>query len=1452
MICQDRGGVGAALGARLRAAGAQVLAADATGDTRRPEEFAALWQQLGAMEAPKDLRVLFLSGLDAADSETLADLEASVLAGCGELLHLFQSLSGGVRAKRTRVTVVTRGAQAVVSSDAVAVSQAPLLGLLSTLALEFPEIGCAAVDLPPRLNAEDSQGLDALMREVAEAAGVDRVALRNGARYVARLVRLQVPLAAEISIRADASYLVTGGLGALGLLVARHLVERGARHLTLVGRREPSDAARAVIRDLEATGATITHSRADVARGADVAQLVSEIQRDRPPLAGIVHAAGVRDDGVAGQQTLERFAPVLAPKVAGAWNLHTCTRDLPLDFFALFSSSASVFGSPGQANYSAANAFLAALAHERRRLGLPATSIAWGPWAEGGMAADVSNADRNRWAQIGLDLIKPVKGLIWLGRLAATPVAEAVVLPANWARFSAQAGEDLGAFLEELTPADARASAAPPKPIESDFRAELERLPKGRRRAALDAHVRDHVRAVLALAASMRLGAQEGFRDLGMDSLMAVDLRNRLQRSLGCTLPATVAFDHPNVDALAAYIGGEVLGVLSGASANAPGQASPIAATTEPIAIVGIGCRFPGGASDPEAFWRLLHDGVDAITEIPAERWDVDAFYDADPDTPGKMYTRWGGFLDGIDRFDPRFFGMTPREAVSLDPQQRLLLEVSWEALENAGQRPDSLRGSSTGVFIGISGNEYVGVQLEGRSLSELDAYAGTGNAPSMAAGRLSFTLGLQGPSFAVDTACSSSLVAVHLACQSLRLGESRLALAAGVNLILTPTANVVLSRARMMSADGRCKTFDASADGYVRGEGCGVVVLKRLNDAIADGDNILALIRGTAVNQDGRSSGLTVPNGLAQESLIREALEQSGVAGEEIGYVEAHGTGTSLGDPIEVRALGTVLCADRPAGEPLRLGSVKTNLGHLEAAAGIAGLIKTVLALRHEAIPPHLHFVTPNPLIPWAELPVEVPTAPVAWPRAGGRRVAGVSSFGFSGTNAHVVVEEAPVAAAPAQAAGVERPCHVLVLSGRTDAGLRAAAEQFVAYLSTESDAALPDVCFTANTGRAHFEHRLAAIGGTREALRAQIANYLTGVGPAAASGRAEVAEPPKVAFMFAAEAMAPGIERELIETQPAFRRAVEQCAALSPLDAADLRLFAVEYALAELLRSWGIEPSVVMAEGAGASVAGCVAGCVAGVFTLEEAIRLVGAGSGGDPEAIRSAAATVLYQPPQIELVSSVTGEGLDAVVTTSAYWADRRERASESSHRARTEIVFAIGPRLTQWHELLASVAALEVRGATIDWAGFDQEYTRRKVALPTYPFQRERYWVDAPEGSDVAAAASAAAQGGSYRRDWLYDIEWPRAEATDVTPGSPAGSWLILAGDGDVGSQLGLEVERRGGTSSIVRRTDRDAWKLIDARVSTSTLDRVVWLSGAVHPADGDGPMSFDGRNGTAAR
>jgi acyl transferase domain-containing protein len=647
-----------------------------------------------------------------------------------------------------------------------------------------------------------------------------------------------------------------------------------------------------------------------------------------------------------------------------------------------------------------------------------------------------------------------------------------------------------------------------------------------------------------------------------------------------------------------------------------------------PIAIVGAACRYPGGIEDPEALWRLVRDGVDAVGEVPADRWDVEAYYDADPKAPGKMVTRRGGFLTQVDQFEPQYFGISPREAATMDPQHRLLLETSYEALESAAIAPDSLVRSLTGVFVGITTGDY-GQLLRAGGPESTDVYSATGTALNAAAGRISFALGFHGPCVAIDTACSSSLVAVHLACQSLRAGECELALAGGVNIILSPDAMVLFSKWGMMAPDGACKAFDAAADGFVRAEGCAVVALKRLSSAIEARDPILAVIRGSAVNSDGRSSGLTVPNGLAQQAVIRSALANALLQPTDVDYVEAHGTGTPLGDPIEIEALGAVYGTGRHPNKPLPVASIKTNIGHTEAASGIAGLLKVVMQMRHNAIAPHLHFKVASPSIRWDEFAVSVPTKLVPWPVGPRVRRAGVSSFGFSGTNAHIIIEEAPSISEDARAD--RRLARIIALSARTEPALRAVAKRLRLVCEAVDSPTLGDVSTTLALGRNHHVHRAAYICDSEEALRDGLLAIELGKTPSlGAIGEARLGGRRKVGFLFTGQgSQYSGMGRKLYETEPLVRSLLERAAsALSgtlerPLldvmfneDCAHFltqtqytqpALFALEFALAELWRSWGIEPAVV----AGHSVGEYVAACISGVFSLEDGLSLIGSRS-------------------------------------------------------------------------------------------------------------------------------------------------------------------------------------------------------------------------------------------------
>ncbi|MDJ0583420.1 type I polyketide synthase, partial [Crocosphaera sp.] len=567
---------------------------------------------------------------------------------------------------------------------------------------------------------------------------------------------------------------------------------------------------------------------------------------------------------------------------------------------------------------------------------------------------------------------------------------------------------------------------------------------------------------------------------------------------------------------------------------------------SEPIAIIGMGCRFPGNIDDPDSFWTLLENGMNPISTIPSDRWNINDYYDSDPEVSGKIYIKNGYFLEKIDEFDPLFFGISPREANSLDPQQRLLLEVAWEALENAGLSVSNLENSQTGVFVGIGQNDYGNKQLNRGNPDKINAYDGTGNGFCFASGRLSYCLGLQGPNLAVDTACSSSLVALHLACQSLRMRECNLAIAGGVQLILSPEITLFLCRTHALSPDGISKTFDASANGYGRGEGCGVVILKRLSDAIANQDNILAVIKGSSINHDGQSSGLTVPNGSAQQVVINQALKAAKVKPSQIDFIEAHGTGTKLGDPIEINALASVFGAEKTQEQPLIVGAVKSNIGHLEAAAGIASVIKVVLALQHQEIPRNLHFQIPNPYIDWEKIPIKVADTSIPWLSDGKTRLAGISSFGLSGTNAHLILEEAPII--KDSSPRIDRPLQLLTLSTKTETALRELVEGYQTFLPTIPEATLGNICYTSHLGRVHFEQRLAIIIQSKEQLQEQLELWLKNEpSPNIIQGKIGLQESSKIAFLFTGQgSQYVRMGRQLYETQPIFRSVVDQCNAI------------------------------------------------------------------------------------------------------------------------------------------------------------------------------------------------------------------------------------------------------------------------------------------------------------------
>lgn len=989
--------------------------------------------------------------------------------------------------------------------------------------------------------------------------------------------------------------------------------------------------------------------------------------------------------------------------------------------------------------------------------------------------------------------------------------------------------------------------------------------------------IEECIRFVLGSRRSAAFVRSRPLMEMGLDSLELLELRALMSQRLGVELEPTFFFQYGTNDALARYFkgteGSDIRTALpnldepENSDENNSDLSSVIDNSEDLIAIIGMSCRFPGCVNNPAEYWSVLRNGINAIVEVPSYRWDINHYYAPDPKQPGKISSKYGGFLEQVDQFDAPFFRISPREAASIDPQQRILLEETWNSLENAGINPESLSGSQTGVFVGIFSHDYELLQVKSNSPDDFDAYFGTGNSASIAAGRLSYFFGFTGPALAVDTACSSSLVAVHLASQSLRQGECDLAVASGVNLLLSPELSITFSQAGMLSPDGQCKTFDASANGYVRSEGCGVVVLKRLQEALADNNNILAVVRGTAINQDGTSSGLTAPNERSQEAVIQKALSMAKVSPSEVSYVEAHGTGTSLGDPIEVKALEAVYGQQRDEDNPLVIGSVKTNIGHTEAVSGMAGLIKVVLSMQNKYIPPHLHFKQLNPHMTLDGIPAVIPTVGMEWKRPqSGRRLAGVSSFGFSGTNAHVVLEEAPVRARVQ--ARFERNRHLLTISAKSDKALLELAQRYEDFFVTHPESSLADVCFTANVGRTHFEYRLAVVAESNLQLRDELTAFATSKETfRLVSGPVNSTLPPKIAFLFTGQgSQYIGMGRQLYELSPTFRQTLDRCDSIvrpyldepllsvlypepgktSPINETAYTqpaLFALEYALHQLWQSWGIKPTVVM----GHSVGEYVAATVAGVFSLEDGLKLIAARGrlmqalpcegemvavlaserqvapviepylqevaiaalngpdsvviSGKRETIRlvvaqleatgikttplqvshafhspliepmleefgRVASEVAYSPPKIDLISNVTGELVEAEVTTPEYWC-RHVRCSvqfaagmEALYRAGYEVFVECGPKpimlgmglkclpeavgrwlpslrpgQSDWQQILQSLAQLYVEGVQVDWSGFDRDYERRKVALPTYPFQRQRYWIETAQKPSI---------------------------------------------------------------------------------------------------------------------
>ncbi|TRD17803.1 type I polyketide synthase [Palleronia caenipelagi] len=1178
------------------------------------------WADVWAKIAAHGVRtaVLALKADALPDAPEVGD---PVVAGAA----LCATLNAAVHAAKLtgiRVFATTRGTQ---MRPEAASHHALINGLSPVLGLECADAWGGTIDVAVAPTQADCAALAAF---VARAGAEDRVAIRDGDVFGARLVEERAPQA-PLPACPEGIHIVTGGLGGIGRAVAGDLLARGAKALLLIG-RTPEDRlsvpAAQALSALREQGTDVRYAAIDCDDGAQVIDLMRATTAQGTRIAGIVHAAGALAPAALDGLDHAGFAAALRGKYSGAWWLHCATRDMELDYFTTLSSVTAVWGTEGFGAYGAANGGLEAVTVARKVLGQPAACVAHGPWALDGSMAD--EASRAGFARLGVQAVETAPGLAAINAALPDGAVSIVACGLDADRFvKVMSAHRSRALFDELT---CDHSVEMPATIDSanDFLTELSTRSVAAQPRIIVQKVREVLADTLGHADPAAIREDKGFFDLGLDSIMAVDMAAALAAIFESPVHISDIFDNSTIAALAAHLGAQVAGrparqapaeqtavpeIRVSASSTPITTAANVEAMqpeAEPIAIIGMAGRFPG-ADDLEAYWNILATGQDLVGRVPDDRFDVKALFSKDPRSTGTISSDQGGFLTNIRAFDADFFNLPRREAESMDPQQRLLLEAAWHALEDAGIDAHALAGTRTGVFVGATNVDYARI-MDKAGLAGLDAYYGTGTSLNTLPGRIAYVLGTHGPAMAVDTACSSSLVAIHQAVRSLRSGESCQALVGGVNVIAAPDCSVAVSRAHMLSPVGRCKTFSADADGFVRAEGCGALVLKRLSDAQADGDRVLALIRGSAVGHDGASSGLTVPSGKAQAMVIRDALEDAKVKPAEVSYLEAHGTGTSLGDPIEVAAAWSVLKSGRAQDHPLMLGSVKSNIGHAESAAGMAGVIKTVLAMRHRQLPGNINATPPNPHIRWSDMDVSVLGQLTEWTAE--RRIAGVSGFGFSGTNAHVVLEEAP--AVPQEQSEAIMPV-LLPVSADTVEALPRLAELWADRLERADDTELAGLAVTAGSGRAHLPARRAVLGETRAELAAAL-RKVKAWQPASSS--------PRVAFLFSGQGSQYfGMGRDLYETEPVFRAVIDECdRTLEPILGQSLlqvmfygadkalltqtrftqpALVALELALVALWESWGVTPTIVM----GHSVGEVAAAIHAGVLDRRSGLELI-----------------------------------------------------------------------------------------------------------------------------------------------------------------------------------------------------------------------------------------------------